>query len=153
MASKFRASKSILYPWSEYRDNGNERVIYQEGAVTSWENLKDYAMLYQNPVVQPPLEIRQERLRPRSEPSGQSVDGVAYTKFRSLTTGSKNYTSTPLSTATSVQAYTNSTMFMPMDPMESASTSTCYPSPTGTRRTWSIGWCSNPPWHGRTIRN
>jgi len=46
--SNFRPGKSILYPWSDYRGSSNDRAIYQHGAAASWENLKDYALLYQN---------------------------------------------------------------------------------------------------------
>ncbi len=45
--SNIRPSKSILYPWSDYRGTASVRAIYQHGAVASWENLKDYALLYQ----------------------------------------------------------------------------------------------------------
>ncbi len=48
VASDFRASKSILYPWSDYRGTAGDIPIYQQGAVASWENLKDYALQYQN---------------------------------------------------------------------------------------------------------
>jgi hypothetical protein len=36
---------SLLYPWAGYR-GGDTIPIYQHGAVTSWENLKDYATIY-----------------------------------------------------------------------------------------------------------
>ena len=48
-SSNYRAAKSILYPWSDYRSVAGDLPIYQQGAVASWENLKDYALLYQNP--------------------------------------------------------------------------------------------------------
>lgn len=47
-AANYRAPKSIFYPWSAYRGAVTDRSIYQQGAVASWENLKDYALLYQN---------------------------------------------------------------------------------------------------------
>lgn len=40
------ASGSMLYPWAQYRGGGSEIAIYQQGAVSSWENLKDYALAY-----------------------------------------------------------------------------------------------------------
>lgn len=46
--ANYRASQSIFYPWSAYRGAASDRTIYQHGAVASWENLKDYALLYQN---------------------------------------------------------------------------------------------------------
>lgn len=39
-----RPSRSLFYPWSEYRASGIP--IYEHGAVSSWENLKDWATLY-----------------------------------------------------------------------------------------------------------
>ncbi len=48
VASNFRAAKSILYPWSDYRGTAGDPPIYQQGAVASWENLKDYALFYQS---------------------------------------------------------------------------------------------------------
>ena len=41
-----RGSKSVLYPWSEYRGTASDIPIYQHGAVASWNNLIDYALLY-----------------------------------------------------------------------------------------------------------
>ena len=41
------AAKSMLYPWSAYRGNASNIPIAQHGAVTSWENLKDFALAYQ----------------------------------------------------------------------------------------------------------
>lgn len=41
-----RADKSILYPWSSYRENGGSAPIYQHGAVSTWTNLVDYATSY-----------------------------------------------------------------------------------------------------------
>lgn len=49
--SNTRADKSMLYPWSAYRGGGTEIPIYQFGAVSSWENLKDYATLYKRMTV------------------------------------------------------------------------------------------------------
>lgn len=40
------AAKSMLYPWSAYRGDPGSMPIYQHGPVTSWENLKDYALAY-----------------------------------------------------------------------------------------------------------
>ncbi len=40
------AFKSMLYPWSSYRGSPSDIPIYQHGAVSSWENLKDYALMY-----------------------------------------------------------------------------------------------------------
>ncbi|MES2661073.1 MAG: hypothetical protein V4689_20795 [Verrucomicrobiota bacterium] len=39
-------AKSMLYPWSSYRGDSSKMAIYQHGAVSSWENLKDYALAY-----------------------------------------------------------------------------------------------------------
>ncbi len=38
-------AKSMIYPWSAYR-GANDNPIYRHGAVSSWENLKDYATAY-----------------------------------------------------------------------------------------------------------
>lgn len=38
------ASRSMLYPWAEYRSG--DIPIYQHGPVASWENLRDYVMAY-----------------------------------------------------------------------------------------------------------
>jgi hypothetical protein len=38
-------AKSMLYPWSAYRGS-NHIPIYRHGAVSSWENLKDWATAY-----------------------------------------------------------------------------------------------------------
>lgn len=38
-------SRSIFYPWSNYRGS-TEIPIYRHAAVSTWENLKDYATLY-----------------------------------------------------------------------------------------------------------
>lgn len=40
--------KSMLYPWAGYRGSSTNIPIYRHGAVTSWENLKDYALAYRN---------------------------------------------------------------------------------------------------------
>lgn len=40
----YRSTRSLLYPWSGYRARGVP--IYEHGAVSSWENLKDWATLY-----------------------------------------------------------------------------------------------------------
>jgi hypothetical protein len=45
-SSNAHAAKSILYPWSAYRGSLGDIPIYQHGAAASWENLKDYTMLY-----------------------------------------------------------------------------------------------------------
>ena len=42
--SNHRPDKSLLYPWSGYRAAGIP--IYEHGAVSSWENLKNWATLY-----------------------------------------------------------------------------------------------------------
>jgi hypothetical protein len=47
-----RASKSILYPWSDYF-NLDPAPIYQPGAVSSWHNLKDHATAYKSGGVRP----------------------------------------------------------------------------------------------------
>jgi hypothetical protein len=39
-------ARSMLYPWANYRGDASLRPIYQHGPVTSWDNLKDFAMLY-----------------------------------------------------------------------------------------------------------
>lgn len=44
--SDARAEKSILYPWSSYRENGSSPPIYQHGAVSTWTNLMDYMTSY-----------------------------------------------------------------------------------------------------------
>ncbi len=185
VSSNYRAAKSILYPWSDYRGTTGDPPIYQHGAVASWENLKDYALLYQNPS---PLNLSARSVRINSPdrgaflhkvrllpviarvqwifshsagpaaapPAGSppnppgsltprllvtplitlwnpynvkltttagysfnlrrplpcalkyTVNGVAYTKFRSLTAGSINYTSKPLSDA-AILSYTINT--------------------------------------------
>ncbi len=38
--------KSMLYPWAGYRGSSGSIPIYRHGPVTSWENLKDYALAY-----------------------------------------------------------------------------------------------------------
>ena len=43
----YRPDKSLIYPWSGYR-GGNSIPIYEHGAVSSWENLKDWATLYKS---------------------------------------------------------------------------------------------------------
>ena len=40
------ASKSMLYPWAAYRGSASDPPIYRHGAVTSWENLRDYVLAY-----------------------------------------------------------------------------------------------------------
>ncbi|MEI8039395.1 MAG: hypothetical protein WCJ14_13490, partial [Verrucomicrobiota bacterium] len=40
------AARSMLYPWAAYRGTATNYPIYQHGAVTSWDNLKDYATTY-----------------------------------------------------------------------------------------------------------
>lgn len=42
------APKSMLYPWSAYRGGSGVAAIYQHGAVSSWENLKDYILAYRD---------------------------------------------------------------------------------------------------------
>jgi hypothetical protein len=39
-------AKSMLYPWASYRGGSGDLPIYQHGPVTSWENLKDFALAY-----------------------------------------------------------------------------------------------------------
>jgi hypothetical protein len=41
-------SKSMIYPWSAYRGTAANIPIYQHGAVSSWENLKDFALAYRD---------------------------------------------------------------------------------------------------------
>ncbi|MDB6080240.1 MAG: hypothetical protein JWO82_3987, partial [Akkermansiaceae bacterium] len=36
-------------PWSSYRGAAGSWAIYRQGAVASWENLKEYALMYRNP--------------------------------------------------------------------------------------------------------
>jgi len=43
-SSSHRPARSLIFPWSSYRP-GNI-PIYEHGAVSSWENLKDWATLY-----------------------------------------------------------------------------------------------------------
>lgn len=45
-SSNVTAAKSMIYPWSAYRGGPADMAIYRHGAVSSWENLKDYATLY-----------------------------------------------------------------------------------------------------------
>ncbi|MGE9266839.1 MAG: hypothetical protein ACQKBY_01985, partial [Verrucomicrobiales bacterium] len=45
-AANFRASRSILYPWGEYRAGSGDVGIYQHGPVASWANLVDFATTY-----------------------------------------------------------------------------------------------------------
>ena len=40
----YRPARSLLYPWADYRARGIP--IFEHGAVSSWENLKDWATLY-----------------------------------------------------------------------------------------------------------
>ena len=37
---------AMLYPWAAYRGNSGSGPIYQHGAVTSWENMVDFATTY-----------------------------------------------------------------------------------------------------------
>ena len=39
-------ARSIFYPWSGYRGVASDPVIYKHGAVSSWENLMNWATLY-----------------------------------------------------------------------------------------------------------
>lgn len=41
----YRPDTSLIYPWSAYRGT-NTFAFYKHGAVSSWENLKDWATLY-----------------------------------------------------------------------------------------------------------
>ncbi len=41
-----RGTKSVLYPWSEYRGTASDIPIYRHAAVASWNHLIDYSMLY-----------------------------------------------------------------------------------------------------------
>jgi hypothetical protein len=41
-----RSNRSMLYPWADYRGDISSRPIYQHGPVTSWDNLKNFSMLY-----------------------------------------------------------------------------------------------------------
>lgn len=43
----YRPDKSLIYPWSAYR-GGNNWPIGEHGAVSSWENLKNWATLYKS---------------------------------------------------------------------------------------------------------
>jgi hypothetical protein len=40
-----RGSKSVLYPWADYRGTASDIPIYQHAAVASWNNLIDYTLL------------------------------------------------------------------------------------------------------------
>lgn len=42
------AARSMLYPWSAYRGSAGNIAIYQHGAVSSWEHLKDYVLAYRD---------------------------------------------------------------------------------------------------------
>ena len=42
----YRPSTSLFYPWSAYRSTTGDWPTEHHGAVTSWENLKDWATLY-----------------------------------------------------------------------------------------------------------
>jgi len=44
--SNHRPDRSLLYPWSGYRQTGIP--IYEHGAVSSWENLRDWTTLYKS---------------------------------------------------------------------------------------------------------
>jgi len=44
----YRPDKSLIYPWSAYRSSAGNPSIDQHGAVSSWENLKDWATLYKS---------------------------------------------------------------------------------------------------------
>lgn len=43
-----RPDKSLIYPWSAYRGSSSNFPIYQHGAVSSWENLVNWATLYKS---------------------------------------------------------------------------------------------------------
>ena len=42
------AAKSMLYPWAAYRGSASDPPIYRHGAVTSWENFKDFVLAYRD---------------------------------------------------------------------------------------------------------
>ncbi|WP_367871431.1 hypothetical protein [Luteolibacter sp. Populi] len=65
------ASRSILYPWSGYRGSGGEMAIYRHGAVSTWENLKDYATAYKRITAT-------SSGRNRIAPVSTSIDGDNY---------------------------------------------------------------------------
>jgi hypothetical protein len=45
----YRPTRSLFYPWSGYRGSTSSTgAIYEHGAVSSWENLKDWATLYKS---------------------------------------------------------------------------------------------------------
>ena len=46
------SARSMIYPWSSYRGT-TEIPIYRHGAVSSWENLKDYATAYKRIAASP----------------------------------------------------------------------------------------------------
>lgn len=43
----YQPNKSLIYPWSTYRGT-NSIPIYEHGAVSSWENLRNWATLYKS---------------------------------------------------------------------------------------------------------
>ena len=44
-----RPDKSLLYPWSAYLPTNTSQIVaFEQGAVSSWENLKDWATLYKS---------------------------------------------------------------------------------------------------------
>lgn len=46
VSGNHRPSTSLIYPWAAYCKNDSFAPALQHGAVTSWENLKDWANLY-----------------------------------------------------------------------------------------------------------
>ncbi len=46
IGGNYRPDKSLIYPWSAYRSSTGTQSLDQHGAVSSWENLKDWATLY-----------------------------------------------------------------------------------------------------------
>lgn len=68
------AAKSMLYPWSSYRGGATDPPIYRHGAVTSWENLKDYTLAYR----EKNMAISTTG-KANIPPSSVAIDGDAFT--------------------------------------------------------------------------
>jgi len=44
----YRPDKSLIYPWSTYRGSIPDEPMHEHGAVSSWENLRNWATLYKS---------------------------------------------------------------------------------------------------------
>ncbi len=73
-AGNHRPTRSLLYPWSGYRAAGIP--IYEHGAVSSWENLRDWATLYKSMSASgTAITSRSFRIDP---PAGSSADNFNF---------------------------------------------------------------------------